>query len=210
MHSTYLKRVQENILSISVADTLPKAFKEWYVTGKTIDHEKPVETCQLCEHEALRYRYEIQNQDTGYTLWVGSKCILQFDIAVYEGDKVLDKSSAQRKLNTLIKEQRFESCLKALHRVAEKEKNNILNDALKFYRKHKYLTPKQAFVVIWRLQENQIDYSPSFFKVNLRKEQYRVDLRAMPSHRVHMIWPALSSNQRKLAIKLGHPEPDNT
>jgi hypothetical protein len=195
---------------MSVADTLPKAFKEWYVTGKTIDHEQPVETCQLCEQEELRYHFEIQNQYTERTLRVGSRCILKFDIAVYEGDKVLDKSGAKCKLNTLMQSMRHEYCLKVLHRVAEKEKNDILDNALEFYRNNKYLTPKQAFVVIWRLQKNQIDYSPSFFKVSLRKEQYRVDLRVMPSQRVHMIWPVLSSNQRKLAIKLGHPEPDNT
>src|SRR5262249_358345 len=145
-------RVQENILPFSVADTLPKAFKEWYVTGETIDHVNPVETCQLCEREALRYHFQIQNQDTEHTLWVGSKCILQFDIAIYEGDKVLDKSSAQRKLNTLMQSMRHEFCLKVLNRVAEKTKNKILRDALKFYRKNKYLTPKLASVAFWQLQ----------------------------------------------------------
>src|SRR5262245_59626827 len=115
MNSTYSKRVQENILPRSVVDTLHEAFKEWYCNGNTIDHEKPIETCQLCEQEELRYHFEIQNQYTERTLWIGSRCILKFDIAVYEGDKVLDKSSAQRKLNTLMQSMGHESCLKVLN-----------------------------------------------------------------------------------------------
>ncbi len=42
------------------------------VTEHTIDHEEPVETCQLCEHEQLRYHFEIKNAITNKALLVGS------------------------------------------------------------------------------------------------------------------------------------------
>jgi len=82
----------------------------------------------------------------------------------------------------------------------------ILNNALAFYKKNKYLIPKDAFVVLWRLQHNSIDHSPTFFKVRLKKDKYQANLKQMETSRVHLIWPALSSSQRKMAIELGHSE----
>ncbi len=56
---TYPQRVRDNILPLSVGSTLPEAFEEWSFTENTVDHEEPVETCQLCEQEQLRYHFEI-------------------------------------------------------------------------------------------------------------------------------------------------------
>jgi hypothetical protein len=53
----------------------------------------------------------------------------------------------------------------------------------------------------------RIDHNPPFFKVNRKREQYRADLRAMPQDRDHDIWPALTTFQRQLAIRLGHSAP---
>jgi len=59
MMRTYPQKVRDNILPLSIAGTLPEAFKEWSFTDNTIDHEEAVETCQLCEHEEIRYHFEI-------------------------------------------------------------------------------------------------------------------------------------------------------
>jgi len=91
--------------------------------------------------------------------------------------------------------------------LAAAEPNDILTNALEYYRKNKFLTPKFANVVFWRLDEHRIDYSPTFFKVHLNKNKYKSDLRDMPLSRVHRLWPALSPAQRKLAISLGHSPP---
>jgi len=69
------------------------------------------------------------------------------------------------------------------------------------------LTPKFANVVFWRLQANNIDHDPSFFKVRLDKASYVADLAAMPPRNVRRIWKALTSAQRKKAVELGHVAP---
>ena len=92
---------------------------------------------------------------------------------------------------------RFTSCMNALRQLAQKENHNILDNALDFYQKNKYLTPKLSFVIFWRLKSHGIDHSPSFFKVSLKRDKYKNDLREMEPHRVHLIWPALTSSQRK-------------
>lgn len=204
----YPQRVRDNILPLSVAATLPEAFEEWSFTENTVDHGEPIETCQLCEHEDLRYHFEIQNAITKKTLWVGSQCILKFGLSVFEDGVRLTQKQTKKKLDRLMQKMRLESCLKALKKLAETENNDILKNALAYYEKNKFLTPRFAFVVLWRLQRNKIDHSPSFFKVGLKKQKFKDDLREMKISRVHTIWPALSSTQKKLAIKLGHTQPN--
>lgn len=207
MRRNYPQRVRDNILPLSVGSSLPEAFEEWSFTERTVDHEAPIETCKLCEHEELRYHFEIQNALTKKTLWVGSQCILKFNLSVFEEGHRLSPSNAKKKLDRLMQQMRLKSCMAALEKLASSENNSILSSALSFYQKNKYLTPKYAFVVFWRLQHNKIDYTPSFFKINLKKSNYQQDLQEMNLSRVHIIWPALSSAQRTKAIAMGHKAP---
>jgi len=203
----YSQRVRDSILPLSVGDTLPKAFEEWYFTEEVVDHETPIETCQLCGQDELRYHFQIRNEFTDHSLWVGSRCILKFDVAVFEDDRRLTAAEAKKKLTKLTEQMRLEACLKALGRLAQAENNEVLWSALDYYRKNKKLTPKFAFVVFCRLQRNNIDHNPSFFNINLHRQRYRDDLAEMETSRVHFFWSALSPSQRQMAIDFGHTAP---
>ena len=205
--SRYTARVRDSILPLSIAGTLPEAFGEWYFSGHTVDHEKPIETCQLCGQQELRYHFEIDNQYTNHNLWVGSHCILQFDVAVIENGYLLSRSGAKRHLNKLTQKMRIEACINALFQLAERGNNSILVGALEYYRIKKKLTPKYAFVVFWKLQQYGIDHHPSFFQVELKRHKHIEDLRDLPTARVHRFWGALTPAQRKKAISLGHTAP---
>ena len=208
--STYPQRVADNILPLSISGVLPDAFKEWYFTESIEDHGKPIEDCELCDQEQLRYHFEIKNRETASHLWVGSSCILKFQVQVFDNGVLLNAPEAKKKLNNLKQKMRLDSCIKSLRELAISENNKILSSALEFYLKNKYLTPKFAFVVFWRLNRNNIDHSPSFFKLSLKKDKYKTDLANMPLDRIHTIWSALSSSQRKLAISYGHTAPKDT
>jgi hypothetical protein len=204
---TYTQRVREAILPLSVSDTLPKAFEEWHFTGNTEDHEEPCETCELCGKDELRYHFEICNEFTRHTLQVGSQCILKFDVAIYEDGRRLTPAEAKNRLDKLTEQMRLESCIKALEKLSNTEHSDILKNALSYYRIHKKLTPKQAFVVFWRLQRHDIDHAPSFFSISLRKKKHVSDLEQMETSKVHFFWAALTPAQRKKAMELGHLPP---
>lgn len=204
---TYTQRVRDSILPLSLADTLPKAFEEWRFTGHTHDHEEPIETCKLCGQEGLRYHFKIQNDFTGNSLDVGSHCILQFNVAVYEGGQRLSPKDAKRRLNKLMQKMRLDACIKALQRLARSENSQILSGALDYYLTNKKLTPRQAFVVFWRLRANRIDHDPTFFNITLRRQRFKDDLAAMETDKVRFFWKALTPSQRKHAIAMGHSAP---
>jgi hypothetical protein len=203
----FSQRVRDSILPLSVGDTLPKAFEEWSVTEQVIDHETPQETCELCGQESLRYHFEIRNSLTKSILWVGSQCILKFGLSVFENGRILSPNDAKKKINRIMDQMRQNACIRALEAVAESESNDILTNALSYFQKHKYLSPKLGFVVLWRLNSHRIDYSPSFFKIDLKHEKFKTQLREMKLSHVHMIWPALTSSQREIAIRYGHTPP---
>jgi hypothetical protein len=203
----YTQRVRDSILPLSVAGNLPQAFAEWRFTGRTYDHEEPIATCSLCGQEGLRYHFEIQNDHTRRSLDVGSHCILQFNVAVYENGRRLTAADAKRRLDKLMQKMRLDSCVGALEKLARSERNEILTGALNYYRTNKKLTPKQAFVVFWRLRQNHIDHDPSFFNVTLKKKRYIDDLAAMETSKVHFFWKALRPSQRRTALAQGHLAP---
>lgn len=205
--SSYTQRVRDNILPLSVGGTLPEAFEEWSFTERTIDHGQPTETCQLCEQEDLRYHFQIQNSLTKRVLWVGSQCILKFGLSVFEDGRRLSIGEATKKLDRLTQKMRLEACIRALETLAQVEESQILSNALSYYKSKKYLSPKFAFVVLWKLQSHHIDHSPSFFKINLKRKKYQEDLRTMKLSHVYTIWPALSSSQREMAVRMGHTPP---
>ncbi len=206
--NSYPQRVADNILPISIATNLPEAFKEWYFTDNMKDHLVAKEDCELCDHEKLRYHFQIENRNTRKRLWVGSSCIIKFQVQVLDDTgKVLDKKGAEKKLNELQRKMSYESCIDALKELAHAESNEILSNALNYYLKNKYLTPKFAFVVFWRLQKNNIDHCPSFFKVILNRSKYKEDLKEMDTFKVHKFWKALSSSQKKIAERFGHSAP---
>ena len=206
----YSQRIRDNILPLSVGSTLPEAFEEWSFTDETYDHEEPVAVCGLCDKEELRYHFRIQNQLTGHRLWVGSHCILKFGLSVFDGSRKLTPDEAKKKLDRLAAQMRLEACIAALERLAEKERNQILTSALAYYKVNKFLTPKYAAVVLWRLQANGVDHSPSFFKVALRRDQHKEDLRKMNPRSFKSLWPALTAAQKKIALAMGHTPPGGT
>lgn len=200
--------VPNRLLAYSYSTNPGEALEEWHFTGDTVDHEKPIASCELCDQTDLRYHFRIYNDQTGNELWVGSHCILKFDVPVYDdaGNR-LSAKRAESKLNSLIEKMQLAYCIRALESLAVAEKNEILATALRYYRARGYLTPKQANVVLWRLKKNGIDHKPTFFKVRLTKGKYRDDLASMPDFHVHTIWPALSPKQREFAIECGHTPP---
>lgn len=73
---TWAERATNNMLHLSRAKTLGEAMREWSTTGGYEDSHSVDEVCELCEHEGLRYQYEIENSITGHTLWSARPVLL--------------------------------------------------------------------------------------------------------------------------------------
>ena len=109
--ASFPQRVQDNILPLSVGDTLPEVFTEWLFTERAYDYGKPTKTCELCEQESLRYHFEIRNRFTQKTLWVGSHCILKYQVPVFEQGNAVSDVDAKKHLSHLMKKMQMASMM---------------------------------------------------------------------------------------------------
>jgi hypothetical protein len=55
-------------------------YAQWTHTGQFRDHGAAKAVCQLCGNTGLRYHFLVAHRKTGEAIWVGSQCILNFDL----------------------------------------------------------------------------------------------------------------------------------
>jgi hypothetical protein len=175
---------------------LEVALAEWHFTGVVEDVGDTSERCQLCSHP-LRYRFNIARGEQH--LWVGNECVVNFRIAVYEDGSRLTGKALEAYLRAKLKAAKLERCMTLLESAAQQTNNEILVEAVRFFRLHAALSPKLAFVVLWQLPKLGSDVEPADFIITTRTKRHQHDLRDMPTSRVQLLWPALNASQRKTA-----------
>ncbi len=168
MTPAWTAKAVANLLPLSVSTDLAEALREWAYTGNSADYGQPEETCQLCDHEDLRYHFEIANGLTGHRLQVGSKCIQRFEIAGYDRVKVdlaaLVRAAEERRVREL------------LVTVADRTEGRV--DLVDLWEERGGLPPRQALRLAkacWRLHITPT----SFPKVRLQRNSDRTELQRM-------------------------------
>ncbi len=166
--TAWTAKAAKNLLPLSVASELADALQEWAYSGNSTDYGQPEETCQLCDHEDLRYHFEIANKQTGHRLWVGSKCILRFEIAGYEQVKVdlakLIREAEDRKIRALLVD------------VAARTEGRV--DMLRLWAQRGGLPPREALRLIKACYRLNIE-PEAFPKVRRQRASDRKELARM-------------------------------
>lgn len=171
-------------------------------TGHVIDLQETQGICGLCGQKHLRYQFEIKDRE-GVALYVGSSCILKFKVKVLKDGRELLHDEAKKELHRIKEMRRLSDCLIALKKVAVADNNQILFNALRYYKNHKCLTPRFAFVVFWKLREHKIEFCDSFFKVTLAKKKDQDAIKEMEESRIAYFWKSLKSSQKASVISKG-------
>ncbi|MTI52163.1 MAG: hypothetical protein FH757_11090 [Alcanivorax sp.] len=199
---SWVARSVENILPLSEeASELATALREWAYTGDMYDLETPEETCELCEHPDIRYQFKIVNRHNGNELLVGSECINKFGIAATdELGNILDWEDSRRRVNRdrrfLVNEARKRRMINTLVCLSSAEQGFDIDSFISYVTDRDAFTPNQLALLFWRLDHNQIDYVPSDFKIVIRRNREKAQLRQMADWKIKRLWRALSSSQR--------------
>ena len=210
--SEWLNKAKINLFNSSIEKkNLQKAIKEWSVTENVIDYLEEVDSfedfyasCELCEHPNLRWHFEILNEFSNKSLWVGSKCILKFGIKLLdEYGSEYDLVEKEKKLNSLISNKRKsikdEKLLSVLRKLWTKDSDfrSYIEKTVKFFKKNNSFTAKQILTLDWRLSKNNIRYDKSLFKVRIRNHGER-----------EQIYNLKDWQKRKLVEYLTHDQKD--
>lgn len=199
---TWTERVGETLapLGIEQHDVL-KMLREWYYTGNAYDLEAPIDDCELCSHPEIRYQFEIVNQYTANELLVGSECIKRFRIsALDESGKRLGQYASHQKVNRdrnkLISNARQKRTINTLVELSMIDEDFDITSFIDYYRDREAFTPKQLNLLIWRLTEHSIEFKKADFRLIIRRNREKDQLRQMPDWQIKQIWECMSSAQR--------------
>jgi len=201
MKISFKKIAVSNILSLSKnATDFSLAIKEWQFSGVMVDHLEATEICELCEKKGLRYHFEIKNMINGNKLNVGSHCIEKFDIAVIDELGVQVEKSKSRYLMKLLKDKVITEKLTWLvdngssGEIRDYTFRELDEHVLGEYNKYKSFRPKELNYLFKRLDSNEIQYTPSFFKVDLAQAYFH-ELIQLSDNQFNRIKGALTPTQ---------------
>ena len=140
-------------------------------------------------------------------LWVGSKCIEQFQVAVLDaqGKLVEDVAGKGRALREVMKDavkERILASLDVLFESADREMQSKLRwIAGKFTRRGGF-SPKDLVTLFQLLNASNIAYEPGIYPVTLRSKKDKVELVNLTPTELSMITDCLTTAQQEKYAQL--------
>lgn len=203
MNTNWTKKISSHILAVSQeTNDASKAFKEWQFSGSITDHGKPVAQCGLCGHTGLRYHFMIANRNTGEALWVGSQCILNFDISIPQtaGRKPPSRKEKQKELKNYAENIRITKLLiplKELYQQVGKADRRKVHWAVGKFQRRGAFSPKDLAWLFQAMRLVGIGYHAQDYPLTLRTKQDRLEFNQLSLTARAMIEPCLTDIQQK-------------
>jgi hypothetical protein len=203
----WLETSKHNLLPLSQAESFSEALKEWLFTGLVLDYDGEEIECELCEHPDLAHHFEIQNTLNKNRLLVGSSCILKFsEIRIRDslGREIIDSEERRVYLEDTLQKKLSEIMLEPLRKLWRKDKENRskIRWRAETLKRGEGISPQELMFLFLRMDEFQIPYIPSRYKVSLRSYDEQNELSLMSKANLIKLKPALSSPQQKKYARL--------
>lgn len=217
MANHWFENSKKNLFSKSEENSdFNTARDEWIVTGKIIDNyedlnfedDLPDISCELCEHEQIRWQFEIINEKNNNSMMVGSSCIDKFDIKYIKNGKLLSSEDRKIDLNNQIQkimsERKYEQgliSLRLLYKANKKERDIITRMGL-YFKSKKKLEPGMAVFVSRKMEDADIEYKHSWYNIYLRDDYSRFTVKEMDDDSYGRLVPFLTKEQFARCEKL--------
>jgi len=209
----YPEKCRKNLLYNSLEkDNYEIALNEWFFYHEIIDNNEFIEvntskpSCELCEHEDLRWQFIIYNTHNNNQLKVGSSCIKQFNIALLEKDgRKIYGRDRNTKINKLINIAKINSSNKITFQLLNDlckinknlEQNNMFIDCWTQLKVNGIIEPKLALFLINNFIENGINYSEIDIKIDVKKKKCKDQLIKMNKSSYNLIRILLNEKIRE-------------
>jgi len=199
----YSEICKKNLLKYSMEnENYEIAINEWYFNHEVIDNNEFADendsrpSCELCEHEDLRWQFVLYNVNNGNQLKVGSSCIKQFNIALLEKDgrKIYGKDR-NSKINKLINLACINSSNKVTFQLLNDlckinkniEQNNMFIECWTHLKVNGSIEPKLALFLINNFIENNIDYTKIDMKIDVKRKICKDQIKKMNKNSFNLI-----------------------
>lgn len=196
-----------NLVPLSCSSELATALREWaYVLGAYNDLAPETGSCELCTYEPIRYEFLIHNAQTNRQLWVGSECIKRFGLEgrSVEGARLSPAQTAKlvsRDRGRMVSDARRRRLVDALVALAQVDHDFRIESFIDYVQERGAFTPAQLNTLFWRLDKHGIAHNKRDFRLVMRREREKDQLRTMKDWRVTKLLPAMTPSQRTWVSK---------
>ena len=200
--SNKLKELSEN------KHDFKKAIAEWFYYGEVNDLEQDREDCELCGHPEIRYQFEIKNNLTENSLQIGSECIKKFNLTSIDNDGFwLNPNQTKIKVDkdkrTLIRQSKESRTIRLLAKLSALDDEFNLSETLNYYTlDRECFSPKYLKFIFWRFKKVGVPVDKKLFKVSLRRNREKEQIREMEAWELKIIKPSFTKQQLNLVRSL--------
>lgn len=203
----WLERIARRHPAFS-SENAEEFFNAWKHTGQIRVHDDQNAVCELCGYPRLRYQFLVAQRDTGEAIWVGSECVLNFE---------LPESAVQARLRQVRREQaaeaqaaqdevRFSAMLTQLQPIYRQagrgEQRRIRWMVGKSQQRGGFSPGDLGWLYLASLAAG-VTLEIELFPLVLRSKQDRLELRNLIPGALRWLAPGLSEAQLELCNKLG-------
>ncbi|ELZ7198877.1 hypothetical protein U0N67_002704 [Vibrio parahaemolyticus] len=200
----WIRNSIKNLLEMSISKDFKTACGEWTFTGVVFDYEEPIEICQLCGKDELRYHFEIKNDITDCMLLVGSSCILKFEeirVANDLGEFETEYSKRDRLLRSALESQRVEQFLGKLRQIYRKplrsDDRATMGRVGVLIKTREKLSPYDALWLTSIMKRHGYSYDNAPVSICLATNENKEQLIGLPKDFLKDMWPLLSTQQQE-------------
>ena len=183
-------------------------FSAWKYTGQVRVSEDLDAACELCGYPRLRYRFLVAHHVTGEAMWVGSECLLNFDLpeaAVLARQRQARKEKADA-ARVEVDEASFGAMLARLHPIYQKanrsEQRRIRWVVGKCQQRGGFSPADLGWLYLASVAAG-VRLEIDLFPIVLKSRLDRLEIRQLPIGALRWIAPGLTEAQRDLCEKLG-------
>ncbi len=203
----WLERIARRHPAFSPED--PEAFfKAWKHSGQIRVHEVQDAVCELCGYPRLRYQFLLAQRETGEAMWVGSECVLNFE---------LPESTVQARLRQVRRDQtdaaqaeqdavRYSAMLAELQPIYQQagrvEQRRIRWMVGKSQQRGGFSPGDLGWLYLASLAAG-VPLEVALFPVVLKSKQDRFELKRLSVGALRWLAPGMNVRQRELCEKLG-------
>ena len=193
------QKASKNILAKSTSQDFKTALNEWEFSGVVNDYKIRCISCEMCEHEKLRYHFVISNKQTGNELKVGSSCILKFaDIRVMDRHgRIATGNLRSNILDNALTELQQQMMLMPLRKLWTRniKYRGYVAKQVGYYKRNGAFYPLAIVRLFKDFMRFNIEFDPSLYPIYLRKMSCKDDVINMVDSDYRLVAKSLSKDQ---------------
>lgn len=176
--------------------------KEWTFTWEITDDVTLGSACGFCGRSEQRLTYEVVRGADSH--WICQTCVARYPVKGYLDGMQLDPISTRDQVHGLTARIKQQTCQEAIRKLQGLTNDPEIDEILVYFDRNLQLSPRRAARLFAALPLLAEPFDPRVFEIRTRSAEHQSEYGSLDETSRVLVWPALSSVQRRRMIALGY------